>query len=181
MIVATGYGLWLTLISTMSSIPLPLASNSISLTIPKLHDDGSKWSDYEPHLHRVMGVKGLWLHVEGKATGFKPYIELSRIPILSNGKTHMTEGQIKTRETCIIEFDKCKCLAQHVHLSTTSICIRSMIKNLKTGKKMWEQIKKDATIKSTLFLIDTEDQLNFMNQVIPKFTLAISNNILSSS
>ena len=75
----------------MLSIPLPLASDSTSLAIPKLRDDGSNWSDYEPRLRRAMGAKGLWLHVEGKATAPKPYVELNGIPVLSNGKTHVTE------------------------------------------------------------------------------------------
>ena len=108
MIVATDYGPWPTLIFTMSSILLPLASDSTSLAIPKLCDNGSNWSDYKLHLHRVRGVKVLWLHIEGKATTPKPYIELNRIPILSDGKTYATEEQIETRETHIIEFDKCK-------------------------------------------------------------------------
>ena len=38
-----------------------------------------------------------------------------------------------------------------------------MIKNLKTAKEMWEQIKKDATTKSTLFLINADDQLSSMH------------------
>ena len=38
-----------------------------------------------------------------------------------------------------------------------------MIKNLMTAKGMWEQIKKDATTKSTLFFIDAEDQLSSMH------------------
>ena len=140
----------------MLSIPLPLASDSTSLAIPKLCDNGCNWSDYKPHLCRAMGAKELWLHVEGKATVPKPYVELNRITVLSNGKTCVTEEQIETKETCIVEFDKHKCLAQHVLLSTTSVCIGSMIKNLMTVKEMWEQIKKDATTKSTLFLIDAE-------------------------
>ena len=45
----------------------------------------------------------------------------------------------------------------------TSVRIGSMIKNLMTVKEMWEQIKKDATTKSTLFLIDAEDQLSTMH------------------
>ena len=144
----------------MSSIPLPLASDSTSLAIPKLRDDGSNWSDYKPCLCRAMGAKGLWLHVEGKATVPKPYVELNRIPILSDGKTCATEEQIETKETHIVEFEKRECLAQHVLLSMTSVRIGSMIKNLMTAKEMWEQIKKDATTKSTLFLINAEDQLS---------------------
>ena len=134
-------------------------------------------------VYTVMGMKGLWLHIEGKATMTKPYVELNRIPILSDGKTHLMEEQIKTKETCIVEFDKHECLAQHVLLSTTSICIGSMIKNLKTVKEMCEQIKKDATTKSTLFLITQKISLalcTLLNRTITKHTLVISNNILNS-
>ena len=31
------------------------------------------------------------------------------------------------------------------------------------NKKMWEKVKKDATTKSTLYLIDAEDQLESMH------------------
>ena len=54
-------------------------------------------------------------------------------------------------------------------LSTTSLYLGSMIKNLKTAKEMWDKVKSDATTKSTLYLIDAEDQLNNMH-------LANSNN-----
>ena len=68
----------------MLSIPLPLTSDSTSLAIAKLCDDGSNWSDYKPCLCRVMGAKGLWLLVEGKATVPKAYVELNGIPVSSS-------------------------------------------------------------------------------------------------
>ena len=36
------------------------------------------------------------------------------------------------------------------------------VKNLKTAKEMWVEVKKDATTKSTLFIIDVEDKLSTM-------------------
>jgi hypothetical protein len=36
------------------------------------------------------------------------------------------------------------------------------IKNLKIAKEMWDAISVDATIKSTLYLIDAENQLTNM-------------------
>ena len=53
-------------------------------------------------------------------------------------------------------------LAQHVILSTTSTHLGNKIKNLKTLHDMWDAVKVDATTKSTLFLLDTEDQLTSM-------------------
>jgi len=37
-----------------------------------------------------------------------------------------------------------------------------MIKNLNTASEMWEKVKMDATNKSTLYLINAEDQLTTM-------------------
>ena len=36
------------------------------------------------------------------------------------------------------------------------------VKNLKTAKEVWVEVKKDATTKSTLFIIDVEDKLSTM-------------------
>ena len=62
----------------------------------------------------------------------------------------------------IVEFEKCEYLAQHIILSTTSIHLGAIIKNLKTVKEMWDKVKNNATTKSTLYLIDVEDQLASM-------------------
>ena len=90
----------------MSIITMSSNSESASLSVPKLRDDGSNWSDYEPRIRRALGAKGLWIHVEGKATMPKPYLEINGIPVLSDGKSPATEEQIETRETRIIEYDK---------------------------------------------------------------------------
>jgi len=60
------------------------------------------------------------------------------------------------------DFEKQEFLAQHVILSTTSACLGTKIKNLNTAKEMWDLVKADATTKSTLYLIDAEDQLASM-------------------
>ena len=57
------------------------------------------------------------------------------------------------------KIDRKENTAHHVILSTTSICLGVKVKNLKTAKEMWEEVKKDATTKSTLFIIDAEDKL----------------------
>ena len=137
-------------------------SDTTTLAVLKLHDDRSNWADYEPCIQRALGSKGLWRHVEGTAIAPKPYVLVTRVPILMDGTTQATEDQIEARETKIINYDKCEYLAQHVILSTTSTCLSNKIKNLKTLHDMWDAVKADTTTKSTLFLLDVEDQLASM-------------------
>ena len=143
----------------MSSLSIPSNLDSAALSVPKLCDDGSNWSDYEPRIKRAMEAKSLWIHVERKATPPKPYQLVNNIPTLSDGKTKATEEQIETREAQIIDYEKRKCLAQQVILSTTSTQFGVVINNLKNAHEMWEKVKTDVTTKSTLYLIDVEDQL----------------------
>jgi len=55
-------------------LSLNSSSDSTTLQIPKLHDNGSNWSDYEPRIQKAVGSKGLWRHVEGTAVAPKPYM-----------------------------------------------------------------------------------------------------------
>lgn len=137
-------------------------SESSSLTVPRLRDDGSNWSDYQPRLQNAMGAKGLWRHVEGTATAPVPYAVTNGIPMLSDGKTAATEDQIEQKESKIIEFEKREYLARHILLSTTSTRLGTKIINLTTAEDMWKVVKADATSKSTLYLLDAEDQLSSM-------------------
>ena len=66
-------------------------SQSSHLTVLKLQDDGSNWADYAPRLQKAMGARGLWRHVEGKATVPKPYELVNGIQVLQDGKTKATE------------------------------------------------------------------------------------------
>ena len=134
----------------------------MTLAVLKLHDDGSNWADYEPHIQRALGLKGLWRHVEGTAIVPKLYALVTRVPILVDGTTQATEDQIEAREMKIINYDKHEYLAQHIILSRTSTRLGNKIKNLKTSHDMWDVVKVDATTKSTLFLLDAEDQLASM-------------------
>ena len=140
-------------------------SNTTTLAVPKLRDDGSNWANYEPRIQRALGSKGLWRHVEGTAIAPKPYMLVTRVPILADGMTQATEDQIEARETKIINYNKREYLAQQVILSTTSTHLGNKIKNLKTLHDMWDAVKADATTKSTLFLLDVEDQLASMRLV----------------
>src|ERR1700684_2141399 len=146
----------------MSTLTTNSNADSSSLSVPKLRDDGSNWADYEPRMIKAMGSKGLWRHVEGLAIAPKPYVVADGIPVLSDGKTPATEEQLETKEVRIIEFEKKEYLAQHIILSTTSIRLGSKIKDLNTAKAMWKLVKADATTKSTLYLLDAEDQLSTM-------------------
>ena len=132
------------------------------MSVPKLRDDGSNWSDYQPRVERALGAKGPWRHVVGTAIVPKPYALLDGVPVLAEGKTPATEDQVESEELKITDFDKKEYLAQHVILSTTSTCLGVKIKSLKTAKEMWEVVKTDATSKSTLFILDAEDQLSTM-------------------
>ena len=109
-----------------------------------------------------MEAKGLWKHVEGKVTPPKPYAEVNGIAVISDGKTQATEEQIEAHKRRIDDFAKAASLAKHVILLMTSACIGMKIKTLTTAKEMWDEVKKDATAKSTLYLMDAEHQLESM-------------------
>jgi Reverse transcriptase (RNA-dependent DNA polymerase)/gag-polypeptide of LTR copia-type len=147
-----------------SATTLTLGSNSdaTSLSVPKLRDDGSNWSDYQPRIERALGSKGLWRHVVGTAIAPRPYELLAGVPVLADGKTHATEDQVESKESKIADFEKREYLAQHVILSTTSTRLGVRIKSMKSAKEMWDEVLKDATQKSTLFILDAEDQLSAM-------------------
>ena len=147
--------------TTMSSLTMS-ASNSNTLNAPKLHDDGSNWADYHAHVKVAMEAKGLWKHVKGKATLPKPYTEVNSVSILADGKTEATEEQVKAQERRIDNFVRATSMAKHVILSTTSAWIGMKIKSLTTAKEMWDEVKKDATNKSTLYRMDVERQLEGM-------------------
>ena len=101
---------------------LTLGSNldSTSLSVPKLHDDGSNLANYEQRVERALGAKGLWRHVVGTAIALKPYAVVARVPVLTDGTTQATNDQVKLKESKIVDYDKKEYLAQHIILSTTS-------------------------------------------------------------
>ena len=134
----------------------------MTLVVPKLHDDGSNWADYEPHIQRVLGLKGLWRHVKGTANLPKLYVLVAGVPVLTDGMTQAMKDHIKARETKIIGYDKHEYLTQHVILSMTSTHLSNKIKDLKTLHDMWDVVKADTMTKSTLFLLDVENQLASM-------------------
>jgi hypothetical protein len=70
-------------------------SNSNSLSILKLLDNGSNWSDYEPQVRKAMGAKGLWRHVEGLAVVPRQYSQANGVYVLADGKTPAPEEQVE--------------------------------------------------------------------------------------
>ena len=61
-----------------------------------------------------------------------------------------------------MEFEKREYLAQHIILSTTSTRLGAKIKDMTSAEDMWKTVKEDATKKSTLYLLDAEEQLQSM-------------------
>ena len=146
----------------MSTLSSTSTSDSSMLLVLKLHDDRSNWSDYQLRLECTMGSRGLWRHVLENTIALKPLQLVNGIHVLSDGKTEATEEQIESKEARIADFEKREYFAQHILLSSTLTCLGSKLKALKSLKDMWKIIKEDVTTKSTLFLIDTEEQLSSM-------------------
>ena len=148
--------------STMNNLNTSSSPDITTLAVPKLRDDGSNWADYEPRIKNVMGAKGLWRHILGTAIVLVPYAMSNSIPMLADRKTPASNDQIESKESKIIEYKKREYLAHHILLLTTSTCLGSQIKDLKTAEAMWKTIIEDATSKSMLYLLDAEDQLASM-------------------
>ena len=130
----------------MNSLSLNSSSDLTTLSVPKLRDDRSNWSDYQSRIERAMGLKGLWRHVLGTAVAPRPFMLLNGTPVLADGKTEATEEQIEAREIRIMDFEKKEYLTQHIILLMTSTHLGSKIKELKTSKEMWQVVVADVTI-----------------------------------
>ena len=141
-------------------------SDLTMLAVPKLCDDRSNWADYLPRIQNAMGAKGLWRHmIEGTATALVPFVLSNGIPMLADGKMPASDDQIEAKKSKIIEFKKREYLACHILMSTTSTHLTTKIKCMLTAEDMWKAVKDDATSKSTLYLLDAEDQLSSMKLV----------------
>ena len=149
-------------VDLMNTLSLNSNSDMTTLSLPKLLNDRSNWSDYQSRIERAMGSKWLWRHVLGTAVAPRPYMLLNGTPVLADGTTEATDEQIEAREIRILDFEKKEYLTQHIILSTTLTCLGSKIKELKTAKEMWKVVVADVTTKSTLFLLDAEEQLMSM-------------------
>ena len=144
------------------NLTLGLNSDSMSLSVPMLHDDGSNLADYEPRVERALGAKVLWRHIVGTAIALKPYAVVAGVLVLADGTTQASDDQVELKESKFADYDKKEYLAQHIILSTTSTQLGIKLKSLKTMKEMWDIVKTDAMSKSTLYILDAEDQLSSM-------------------
>ena len=125
----------------MSTFLLSSSSDLSTLAIPKLCDDGSNWSDYEPRIRKVKGSKALWRHVEGTTVVLKLFTVKDGVHVLADLKTPATDEQIEAKESRITEFEKWEYLAQHIILSTTSTHLGAKIKDLTSAEDMWKFCK----------------------------------------
>jgi hypothetical protein len=117
---------------TLNNLNMSFSTDLATLVIPRLRDNGSNWCDYLPKLQNAMGAKGLWRHVEGTASVPVLFGVSNGIPMLSDRKTPAMEDQIEAKESKLIEFKKCKYLACHILLSTTSTCLSHVLRSLST-------------------------------------------------
>ena len=104
----------------------------------------------------------MWRHIEGTTIAPQPYTLVAGILVLADRTTPTMEDKVEAREMRIYNYDKCKNLAQHMILSTTSTCLGNKIKNLKMMHEMWDVVKVDTTTKSTLYLLNMDNQLASM-------------------
>jgi hypothetical protein len=90
-------------------------SNSSSLIIPKLRDDGTNWADYEPRARRAMGSKGLVAHLEGMAVKPISMMQVNGV-YMKSLDTIATVEEIEARQDKIMDYEKREYLAQHLTL-----------------------------------------------------------------
>jgi hypothetical protein len=94
----------------MSDIAITSNSQS-SFVIPKLRDDGSNWSDYEPRAKNALGAKGLTKHAEGRARQPTPLTEVNNVPMSrADPKVAATEEEIESAEKKIDDYERCNTL-----------------------------------------------------------------------
>ena len=82
----------------ISNLPLSSSSESSTLLIPKLRDNGTNWLDYKLQIERAMGAKGLWQHVLGTAIVPKPFKAINKVLVLADRKMEASKEQIESKE-----------------------------------------------------------------------------------
>jgi hypothetical protein len=92
-----------------------------------------------------------------------PYALVNSISMVSaNPNVPAIEDQIEARERQIMEYEQKKYLTQHLIFSSTSPCLSQKLLQHTTAKVMWDDIKPDATAKSSLHQIDILNRLQTM-------------------
>ena len=148
--------------TVMSDIAISSSTQS-SFTIPKLRDDGSNWTDYEPRVKNALGAKGLWKHAEGRARQPVPLVDVNGV-LMARGSTTQpaTDDEIELAERKADDYEKNEAYAKHIILSSTSPRLSSKIKNEPTAKIMWDAVVADVKNKSTLQQLDLLELLQSM-------------------
>src|ERR1700722_10054036 len=137
---------------------LHINTTSQLLSIPKLRDDGSNWADYEPKTRTAMGSRGLLRHVDGTAIAPVPYAIIAGKHML-NTVDEASDDQVEAKEKKLDEYEQKLHLARHILQNSVSPRLYSLIKNMPSPKDMWDAIKRDATSKSQLQIVDTRRKL----------------------
>ena len=147
--------------------------NSKTVNVPKLHDDRSNWADYHAWVQVAMEAKGLWKHVEGKATLPKPYAKVNGIAVLSDGKTQAMEEQIEACKCRIDDYTKAASLAKHIILSMMSARIGMKIKLLPLWRRCGMRWRKMLLQRAhfTLWMWNTNSKAwGFLSHLTQKLT-----------
>src|SRR6266536_1009441 len=107
--------------------PAPELDMSIStnpkdntLTVPRLHDDGSNWVDYKEKVRSAMGSKGVIRHVNRMARAPIPYKEVNSIPVIDEKSppTPATDEQIEAKEKRLEEYEQKEYSSCNIILTT---------------------------------------------------------------
>jgi hypothetical protein len=107
-----------------------------------------------------MGSKGLVMHLEGRARLPTPYALVNNILMVStNPNIPAMEDQIEARERRIMEYEQKEYLAQYLILSSTSPRLSQKLLQHTTAKAMWDDVKLNATTKSSLHQVDILNRL----------------------
>src|SRR5271170_759862 len=105
-----------------------------------------------------MGSRGLLRIVDGTAIPPVPYAIVGNRHML-NATDVASDDQIEAKEKKLDEYDQKLHLARHILQNSVSPRLSTQIKNMTSPKDMWDAIKRDATSKSQLQIVDTRRKL----------------------
>ena len=118
-------------------------------------------SRYQSWMEKVLGSKGLWRHVVGTAIVPEPYAMVNGVPVLKD-RTPATDEEVEVNKDKIIEYEKRDYLTQHMILLTISTRLEMKVMSLMLAMGMWDVVKADATLMTTIPILDSKSQLSSM-------------------
>src|ERR1700731_3186691 len=145
--------------NVQNDMPTPNSSNS-AIAVPRLHDDGANWPDYQSKARTAMGARGLIRHVDGTARKPVPCPEINGVPMKKLG-VEATDDELEEKEKKLDEYKQKEYGVQHVMLTTISPRLATLIKSM-SASQMWMVIHNDTTKKSQLHKVDTCCRLQTM-------------------